>query len=68
MHDLFRINAVLLQMSMVRKLRTGGPYAGASVTPPSVRTGNRQGLTNVVALDCEMVGVGPGGERSALAR
>ena len=30
--------------------------------------GSRQGLTSVVALDCEMVGVGPGGERSALAR
>ena len=30
--------------------------------------GTREGLTPVVALDCEMVGVGPDGIRSALAR
>ena len=30
--------------------------------------GNFEGVTPVVAVDCEMVGVGPTGERSALAR
>lgn len=30
--------------------------------------GSNTGLTPLVALDCEMVGVGPGGVRSALAR
>ena len=28
----------------------------------------QEGLTPVIALDCEMVGVGPGGLRSSLAR
>ena len=43
--------------------------AYADSKPFSCRcAGSRQGVTNVVALDCEMVGVGPGGERSALAR
>jgi hypothetical protein len=30
--------------------------------------GSSQEATKVIALDCEMVGVGDGGERSALAR
>lgn len=30
--------------------------------------GSFEGVTPVVAVDCEMVGVGPTGERSALAR
>jgi RNA exonuclease 4 len=30
--------------------------------------GSETGRTSVVGLDCEMVGVGPGGHRSALAR
>ena len=44
----------------------------ASARPIALKTpqqiGSRAGLTPVVALDCEMVGVGPEGTRSALAR
>lgn len=36
-----------------------------SLAPPA---GADRSLTRVVALDCEMVGTGPGGSRSALAR
>lgn len=55
-----------------------GPGAAAGAPQPAARV-NRPGSTTpsdrtfttptkVVALDCEMVGVGPDGERSALAR
>lgn len=44
----------------------------AADRPPALKApeqiGARVGLTPVVALDCEMVGVGPDGIRSALAR
>lgn len=39
----------------------------ADLARPEV-VGNFEGVTSVVAVDCEMVGVGPTGERSALAR
>ena len=39
--------------------RVLGPFPSARLTPAESR---------IVALDCEMVGVGPGGERSALAQ
>lgn len=44
----------------------------AADRPPALKApkqiGSRAGLTPVIALDCEMVGVGPDGIRSALAR
>jgi len=52
----------------MRKLCSAVRMRRPYITPPYLCTGSRQGLTNVIALDCEMVGVGPGGERSALAR
>ena len=42
-----------------------GSGAGDSVLPPR---GNRNGVTDILAIDCEMVGVGESGRRSALAR
>lgn len=44
---------------------TGGEQAAAK-RPEAV--GDVKGLTPVLALDCEMVGVGPEGSRSTLAR
>ena len=52
-----------------RRQTKGGPAADR---PPALKApqqiGTWAGLTPVVALDCEMVGVGPDGTRSALAR
>jgi len=52
-----------------RQTATGKPAADR---PPVLKApqqvGTRAGVTPVVAIDCEMVGVGPDGTRSALAR
>lgn len=52
-----------------RQALKGNPAADrpAALKAPQ-QVGPRAGLTPVVALDCEMVGVGPDGTRSALAR
>lgn len=43
------------------------PGAGGPVKKPGA-IGSAAGVTTVLAIDCEMVGVGPNGDRSALAR
>lgn len=43
------------------------PQAAAAGKRP-LPVGTTDGPTSVIALDCEMVGVGPGGARSSLAR
>lgn len=52
-----------------RQVAKGKPAADR---PPALKApeqvGSRAGVTPVVAIDCEMVGVGPNGTRSALAR
>ncbi|GLI66804.1 hypothetical protein VaNZ11_010714 [Volvox africanus] len=48
-----------------------GGGAGAATAAPGRRpgmVGNDTGLTKVLAIDCEMVGVGPKGSKSVLAR
>jgi hypothetical protein len=42
--------------------------AAAAAAPATKSLGTGQQLTPVVAMDCEMVGVGPGGTRSIVAR
>jgi RNA exonuclease 4 len=49
--------------SRKRKLPAAG---GHSKKPGAI--GSTAGVTTVLAIDCEMVGVGPNGDRSALAR
>lgn len=44
------------------------PAEAAAARPSAVDAKLRAPLTKALALDCEMVGVGEGGERSALAR
>lgn len=60
---------VTSKTSRIRQAVNGSPAADR---PPVLKApqqkGPRMGLTPVVALDCEMVGVGPDGTRSALAR
>ncbi|KAI7844376.1 hypothetical protein COHA_002174 [Chlorella ohadii] len=56
-----------------QKKRKAEAASGAEAQPaaPANRptsTGSDTGPTKVLAIDCEMVGVGPGGEQSALAR
>ena len=60
---------VTSKMGIRRQVSKGNPAADrpAALKAPK-QIGTRQGLTPVVALDCEMVGVGPDGIRSALAR
>ncbi|XP_053335276.1 RNA exonuclease 4 [Clarias gariepinus] len=58
--------------NIVRK-RSGVTQADAKTTERSteqllVKESTCDGLTRAVAMDCEMVGVGPGGEESILAR
>mmetsp|Transcript_36251 Transcript_36251/g.80685 ORF Transcript_36251/g.80685 Transcript_36251/m.80685 type:complete len:493 (+) Transcript_36251:452-1930(+) len=45
----------------------GQSAGGAGMKRPS-SLGKNQGVTQVIAMDCEMVGVGPNGVRSAVAR
>ena len=45
---------------------TSTPAAPPALLPAAI--GSTAGATRVLAMDCEMVGVGPGGARSALAR
>ena len=49
-----------------------GPASAAGTEQPAAKrpeaVGDAEGLTPVLALDCEMVGVGPEGSRSSLAR
>lgn len=61
--------AVTSRMGNRRQPAKGNPAADrpAALKAPK-QIGTREGLTPVVALDCEMVGVGPDGIRSALAR
>lgn len=60
---------VTSRMGNRRQAAKGNPVADrpAALKAPK-QIGTREGLTPVVALDCEMVGVGPDGIRSALAR
>lgn len=55
-----------------QKTATKDHVAQAQDRPVALQTpqqmGSRAGVTPVVAIDCEMVGVGPDGTRSALAR
>jgi hypothetical protein len=44
------------------------PHHEHTLQPMLPPLGSSQEATKVIALDCEMVGVGDGGERSALAR
>ncbi|XP_060791759.1 RNA exonuclease 4 isoform X2 [Neoarius graeffei] len=58
--------------NIVRK-RNGVTKADANITQRSteqllVKGSTCDGLTRTIAMDCEMVGVGPGGEESMLAR
>lgn len=54
--------------------RRGAPGAPGQAEPSEAQhkrpqqLGDTEGLTPVLALDCEMVGVGPQGARSSLAR
>eukprot|EP01135_Chromosphaera_perkinsii_P000828 Nk52_evm116s151 gene=Nk52_evmTU116s151 len=54
------------------RLNAAASASGAGSTAPEVLnkliTGSFTGLTKYVAMDCEMVGVGPNGSRSVLAR
>ncbi len=56
--------------SRKRKATPAAPAAVAEQQAPKrpERVGDTEGLTPVLALDCEMVGVGPEGSRSSLAR
>ena len=62
-------NTVISKMGSRRQAAKGNPAADrpAALKAPK-QIGTREGLTPVVALDCEMVGVGPDGIRSSLAR
>ena len=57
-----------------RRKRKSGPAVPAQAEPHQAvpmrpqQLGDTEGLTPVLALDCEMVGVGPQGARSSLAR
>ena len=63
------LKGILANPSNRKHPAKGNPAADR---PPALKApqqlGRRAGLTPVVAIDCEMVGVGPDGSRSALAR
>lgn len=67
-------NWAALQAAKLVKVGGGRrpPAAGAAppAAPPAAprAVGSVEGATRVLAVDCEMVGVGPGGTRSSLAR
>ena len=62
-------STVTSKMGNRRQAAKGNPAADRpAVLKAPKQIGTREGLTPVVALDCEMVGVGPDGIRSALAR
>ena len=55
-----------LSSSSSKRISADRKDSKADVKPHKV--GSAAGSHRVVAMDCEMVGVGPDGERSALAR
>ncbi len=63
------LKSIVTSSAPRRQTGTGKPAADR---PPVLKApqqmGTRTGMTPVVAIDCEMVGVGPEGTRSALAR
>eukprot|EP00879_Flechtneria_rotunda_P013909 GHRR01014526.1.p1 GENE.GHRR01014526.1~~GHRR01014526.1.p1 ORF type:complete len:363 (+),score=148.42 GHRR01014526.1:142-1089(+) len=59
------------QQATTRPGRRGKGANGAAAAGAKKQIGNIghvKGLTPILAMDCEMVGVGPGGERDSLAR
>jgi RNA exonuclease 4 len=62
------MRAVIKQQDEARKRRLPAAAAGGGPSKKPGAIGSTSGITSVLAIDCEMVGVGPAGERSALAR
>ncbi|CAG5135527.1 unnamed protein product [Candidula unifasciata] len=64
------VDKILIETEPTEQSRvgTGGDIDGKQITDPLVKPGSFKGLTNCVAMDCEMVGFGPKGEESILAR
>eukprot|EP00798_Chlamydomonas_sp_ICE-L_P024025 gene24025-9600_t len=56
------------KQAIVKKKTESSSISSVNMSKRPQAVGKSTEPTSVVALDCEMVGVGPGGERSALAR